>query len=55
MTRKDEMKKGFVAHTFHLPMDLDDKLRMEAVRTHVRFSDIAISALQKYLKWGNEK
>jgi hypothetical protein len=26
MTRKDKMKEGFVARTFHIPMDLDEKL-----------------------------
>jgi len=45
MTRKDEIREGFVARTFHLPEDLDEKLRMKAIKSKVRFSDITISAL----------
>jgi hypothetical protein len=32
MTRKDEMREGFVARTFHIPEDIDDELRMMAVK-----------------------
>lgn len=46
MTRKDQMREGFVARTFHIPTDIDDELRIEAVKSHVRFSDIAILALE---------
>jgi hypothetical protein len=48
MTRKDEMRKGFVARTFHLPED--ENLRMKAIKNRVSFSDITISALREYLK-----
>ena len=50
MTRKDEMREGYVARTFHIPIDIDDKLRMEAVKQRVRFSDMAITAFRKYLQ-----
>lgn len=50
MTRKDEMRKGFVARTFHIPEGLDEKLRMKAIKDKVRFSEITISALKEYLK-----
>ena len=39
MTRKDKMREGFVARNFHIPIDVDDKLRLMAVKNHVRFSD----------------
>jgi hypothetical protein len=52
MTRKDQMREGFVARTFHIPKDIDDELRMEAVKTHIRFSDMAILAFRKYLQGG---
>jgi hypothetical protein len=32
MTRKDKMREGFVARTFHIPIEIDDKLRMMAVK-----------------------
>jgi len=43
------MREGFVARTFHIPKDIDDELRMEAVNTHVRFSDMAILAFREHL------
>ena len=49
MTRKDEMRKGYVARTFHLPLDIDDELRMMAVKNHVRFSEEAISAFREHI------
>jgi hypothetical protein len=52
MTRKDQMREGFVARTFHIPIDIDDELRMEAVRKRMRFSDMAILAFRKYLQCG---
>jgi hypothetical protein len=52
--RKDRIRDGFVAHTFHLPKELDDKLRMEAVKNRVRYSDIAITAFERFLG-GNKK
>jgi hypothetical protein len=50
MTRKDKMREGFVARTFHIPIDIDDRLRMEAVKKRIRFSDMAILAFGKYLE-----
>jgi hypothetical protein len=50
MTRKDMMRKGFIARTFHIPIDIDDKLRMEAVKKRVRFSDMAILAFREFLQ-----
>ena len=44
------MKKGFVARTFHIPEDLDQKLRIKAIKDKVRFSEITILALEEYLK-----
>jgi len=56
MTRKDQMRAGFVARTFHIPIAVDDKLRMMAVKKHVRFSDEAISAFKKHVsEGGNSK
>jgi hypothetical protein len=52
MTRKDEMREGFVARTFHIPIDIDDRFRMEAVKKRIRFSDMAILAFGKYLQAG---
>ena len=49
MTRKDQMKEGFVARTFHIPTDIDDKLRMEAVEKRIRFSDVAILAFKEHI------
>lgn len=49
MTRKDKMKEGFVARTFHLPEDIDDELRMMAIKDHVRFSEMAILAFREYI------
>jgi hypothetical protein len=46
------MREGFVARTFHIPNDIDDELRMAAVKTHVRFSDMAILAFRKSLQGG---
>jgi hypothetical protein len=44
------MKEGFVARTFHLPEDVDEKLRIRAIKNKVRFSEITISALREYLQ-----
>jgi len=54
MTRKDKMREGYVARTFHITIGIDDELRMMAVKNHVRFSDIAISALRDFLR-GDKK
>jgi hypothetical protein len=50
MTRKDKMKEGFVARTFHIPMDLDEKLKIKAAKARMRFSEVTILALEEYLK-----
>jgi hypothetical protein len=50
MTRKNEMRKGFVARTIHIPQELDDRLKLKAIKDRVRFSDVATQALEKYLK-----
>jgi hypothetical protein len=55
MTRKDKMRTGFVARTFHVPIDVDDKLRMMAIKNHVRFSDEAISAFREHVSKRDEK
>ena len=55
MTRKDEMRKGFVARTFHIPIDLDwlmkssRELRMMAIKDHVRFSEMAVLAFREHM------
>jgi hypothetical protein len=49
MTRKDKMKEGFVARTFHIPVDIDDELRMMAIKDHVRFSEMAILAFKEHI------
>jgi ferredoxin len=49
MKRKGRNRDGFIQRVFNIPTALDDELRMEAVRTHVRFSDIAISAFREFL------
>jgi hypothetical protein len=49
MIRKDKMREGFVARTFHIPKDIDYELRIEAVKTHVIFSDMAILAFRDFL------
>lgn len=48
MTSKDKMKKGFVARTVHIPIELDDTLKMMAVKNRIRFSDMAIVALKDF-------
>jgi hypothetical protein len=35
-----------------IPIDIDDELRIEAVKKRVRFSDMAILAFRKYLQGG---
>jgi hypothetical protein len=50
MVRKDQIREGFVARTFHIPIDVDDKLRMEAVKQRIRFSDMAVIAFNSYLQ-----
>jgi hypothetical protein len=54
MTRKDKKREGFVARTFHISIDIDDRLRMEVVKTHVRFSDMAILAFREFLRGGRK-
>lgn len=49
MTRKDKMCEGFVARTFHIPIEIDDELRMMAVKDHLRFSDMAIVAFREHI------
>jgi hypothetical protein len=49
MTRKDKMREGFVARTFHIPSDVDDELRLMAIKDHVRFSDMAILAFKEHI------
>ncbi|MGA9151432.1 MAG: hypothetical protein WBZ36_12715 [Candidatus Nitrosopolaris sp.] len=49
MTRKDKMKEGFVARTFHIPIDIDDQLRMMAIKDHLRFSEMAILAFREHI------
>jgi len=44
------IRKGFVARSFNIPADLDEKLKLRAVKDKVRFSEITISALEEYLK-----
>lgn len=50
MTRKDKMREGYVSRNFRIPIDVDDELRMEAVKKRIRFSDIAIAAFRHYLQ-----
>jgi hypothetical protein len=49
MTRKDKIRQGFVARTFHIPIEIDDGLRMIAVKNHVRFSEEATLALKEHI------
>jgi hypothetical protein len=49
MTRKDKMKEGMVARTFHIPIDIDDDLRMMAIKDHLRFSEMAILAFREHI------
>ena len=49
------MREGFVARNFHIPIDVDDKLRMMAVKNHVRFSDEAIAAFRDHISKGGGK
>jgi len=48
MTRKDKMHEGYVSWNFHIPTDIDDELRVEAVKKRIRFSDMAILAFREY-------
>jgi hypothetical protein len=50
MTRKDKVKEGFVARTFHIPAELDEKLKIQAAKARMRFSEVTILALKEYLK-----
>jgi hypothetical protein len=36
MTRKDKMREGFVARTFHIPIEIDDELNHIFPRSTVR-------------------
>jgi hypothetical protein len=40
MTRKDKMKAGFVARTFHIPEELDEQLKIKAAKAKMRFSEV---------------
>ena len=55
MTRKAEMRKGFVARTFHIPIDIDDELRVMAVKNHVKFSEEATLAFKTHISNSKEK
>jgi len=50
MPRKCGIRAGFVARSFNIPEELDEKLRLKAIKDKVRFSEITISALKEYLK-----
>ncbi|MGB6531318.1 MAG: hypothetical protein WBF33_24690 [Candidatus Nitrosopolaris sp.] len=39
MTRKYKVREGSVARTFHIPNDVDDELRMMAIKDHIIFGD----------------
>jgi len=54
MTRKDQMREGYVARAFHIPTDIVDELRLEAVKTHVRFSELSILAFRHYFGRGKK-
>jgi hypothetical protein len=47
---RGSVREGFVARTFHIPIDVDDKLRMEAVKKRIRFSDMAILTFREYFQ-----
>jgi hypothetical protein len=50
------MRQGYVARAFHLPRDVDDQLRMMAIKNHIRFSDEAILAFREHIaKDGGKK
>jgi len=44
------IRKGFVARSFNIPAELDERLKIKAAKDKVRFSEITISALEQYLK-----
>ena len=48
MPRKG-IRAGFVARSFNIPEELDEKLRLRAIKDKVRFSDIAILSFRHYL------
>jgi hypothetical protein len=50
MTRKDRLKEGYVARTFHIPEYLDEQLKIKAAKDRMRFSEVTILALKEYLK-----
>jgi len=50
MPKQNRIRKGFVARSFNIPADLDEKLKVRAVKDKVRFSEITISALKEFLK-----
>jgi len=50
MLKQNKIRKGFVARSFNIPKDLDEELRLKAVKDNVRFSEITICALKEYLK-----
>jgi hypothetical protein len=50
------MRQDYVARAFHLPRDVDDQLRMMAIKNHIRFSDEAILAFREHIaKDGGKK
>lgn len=44
------MKDGFVSRTFHIPEQLDERLKIKAAKAKMRFSEVTIHALEEYLK-----
>jgi len=44
------MREGLVSRNFHIPIDVDDELRMEAVKKRIRFPDMAILTFRHYLE-----
>lgn len=50
MTKKEKMKDGFVSRTFHIPEQLDERLKIKAAKAKMRFSEVTIHALEEYLK-----
>jgi hypothetical protein len=55
MVRKDQIREGFVARTFHIPITVDEEIRIEAVRKNIRFSDMATVAFEHYLEKDGKK
>jgi hypothetical protein len=47
---RGRIREGYVSRIFKLPVDLDEKLRIRAVKDHIYFSKVVITALKEYLK-----